>query len=94
MTLDELEPLEQARSGLVSGLAVELPEQVGERTLRELRELMIEHRGTLPVTFRLRLPNRAVEVGTEERFRVRWSEEFVADVRRVVAEAEVRRLYG
>ena len=93
LTAEDVEPLEQAATRLVTGVRVAIGTEMPQRTLLRLRDVIAEHPGDAPVTFLVRLGDeRAVEVAPEEKYRVAYSSELVAEIEALLGSGSVERL--
>ncbi len=91
LTVEEIVSLEQAKEELVTALEVELGQDVSSASLVELRDLLIEHAGPVPVVFRVAVEEGAVRIEPPERFKVRYHPELVRSIEQIVGPGKVHR---
>ncbi len=91
LTLEELISLEQAQDDLVDELRIDLSSQLSMGKMLELRDLLIENSGDVPVRMNLVLEGRKVSVTPEERFRVQLDDSFIESIERILGPGSVRK---
>lgn len=89
MTVEEIVSLDRAKEDLVTELEVELSGDLSGAVLVELRELLIDHAGDVPVRFRVSVDGRSVRIAPPDRFRVRYRPELVASIESIVGPGTV-----
>jgi DNA polymerase-3 subunit alpha len=94
MTVDEIVSLDSAKESLISELEVELDSDMSGPALVELRELLIEHAGDVPVRFLVPVNGGAVRIAPPDRFKVRYAPELVSSIESIAGVGKVRRVGG
>ncbi len=94
MTVDEIVSLDSAKESLISELEVELDGDMSGPALVELRELLIDHAGDVPIRFLVPVNGGAVRIAPPDRFRVRYAPELVASIEAIAGVGKVRRVGG
>jgi hypothetical protein len=83
--------LEQAQDDLVDELRLDLSSQLSMGKMLELRDLLIENSGDVPVRMNLQLEGRKVSVTPEDRFRVQLDDSFIESIERILGPGSVRK---
>jgi len=93
---EDVEPLDDIGSRRASGVLVELRlDEVDQESLEELRELLLDHPGDLPVRFELVRPGRhRVLVAPPAVLTVEAGQEFLAEVGRLVGGGRVELVFN
>ena len=94
ITVEEITALEQVDKSLIQELEIKLPGGLSTAKMLELRDVLIEHNGEIPVRMVVSVEGREVSISPEQRFRVRFDQGLVDSVEKVVGRGAVRRLYG
>ena len=91
LTLEELVSLEQAQDDLVDELRLDLSDRLSMGKMLELRDLLIENSGDVPVRMNLMLDGRRVAVTPEDRFRVQLDDAFIESIEKILGPGTVRK---
>jgi hypothetical protein len=59
----------------------------------ELRDLLVQHPGEVPVTLEMQLPDRTIRIATQENLKVQFGPELAASIRGLLGEESVRERY-
>jgi DNA polymerase III subunit alpha len=94
VSAEEVTPLSELTRRDPRALLVLMEADTPTRRLLEIKDLLLEHPGELPVTIQVRLPDSRVEVTPLASFKVRPDEGLLASLRRLVGEEHFRLLYA
>ena len=70
-----------------------LPPSLSTSKIRELRDLLIEHVGQVPVTLQVRLPDRTVWIAPRDTFKVQFGPELAASLEGILGQGSVHERY-
>jgi DNA polymerase-3 subunit alpha len=89
LTAEEIQALADTNEKLA---AVEVVVEAGisTRSLLELRDLLLEHPGTVPVKIRLVLPDSSLRIATGEGFRVKLDDQLEASIEGLLGQGTVK----
>ncbi len=90
ITAEEIVSLDRAEAGLVRSLELELDDRLPPATMVQLRELLTEHAGDVPVRLHIHVEGHAVRVAPHERFRVRYDAALVSRLESLLGKSAVR----
>jgi DNA polymerase-3 subunit alpha len=90
VTVEEVVSLDRARQALVRTVELELDERCTSRELVELREVLAEHAGDVPVRLCIRVEGRSLRVTPDARFRVRYDAALVGRLESLLGKSAVR----
>ncbi len=93
ITVEEVTALEQVDKSLIQELEIQLPADLPTAKMLELRDVLIEHSGDLPVRMVIALQGQEVSISPEHRFRVDLDQTLVESVEKVLGHGAVRKLY-
>ena len=94
LTLEELVSLEKAEDELVDELRLDLSSRMSTGKMLELRDLLVENSGDLPVRMSLRLDGRQITITPEDRFRVRLDDGLIESIERILGPGTVEKHYA
>ena len=87
----EIRPLEQVSGSALAGVELTLqPNVVSTGGMVKLRDLLLEHPGPVPVTFRVQLPDRTVSIAAQESFKVDFGPALAASIEGLLGQGSVR----
>jgi len=90
LRLEEITPLEESVAGQIRRVEVVLDGELSTRSLLQLRDILAEHPGQVPVCLQLKLPEGTLRVQPEERFAVDYSDELVAALEALIGPGHIR----
>ncbi len=93
LSADEIQPLVPS-AGNPSELELELAESLSTGDLLQLRDLLIEHAGDVPVRLNLAIAGRHVFIQPQERFRVACGDGLVASIEALLGRGSVRKRFA
>jgi DNA polymerase-3 subunit alpha len=93
ITVEEVTALEQVDKSLIQELEIQLPADLPTAKMLELRDVLIEHSGDIPVRMVIALQGQEVSIRPEHRFRVDLDQTLVESVEKVLGHGAVRKLY-
>ncbi len=91
LTLEDLVSLEQAEDELVDELRLDISTRLSTSKMLQLRDLLIENSGDLPVRMTLRLENRRISLTPEDRFRVQLDDTLIDSIERILGPGTVEK---
>jgi DNA polymerase-3 subunit alpha len=94
ITVEEVTALEQVDKSLIQELVIQLPGDLSTARMLQLRDILIEHSGDIPVRMVIPVEGRQVSISPEQRFRVHLDKTLVEAVEKVLGHGAVRKLYG
>ncbi len=94
ITLEGLEALEEAQDSLVYQLELQIPANVSTNKMLELRDVLIEHSGDLPVRLVMYLEGGVVQITPQTRFSVLLDNELVASIEEILGPGAVRKQFA
>ena len=94
ITVEEVTALEQVDKSLIQELVIQLPGDLSTARMLQLRDILIEHSGDIPVRMVIPVEGQEVSISPEQRFRVHLDKTLVEAVEKVLGHGAVRKLYG
>lgn len=94
ITIEDVTALEQVDKSLIQELVIQLPGDLQTAKMLQLRDILIEHTGDLPVRMVIPVAGREVSISPEQRFRVHLDQTLVDAVEKVLGRGALRKLYG
>jgi len=95
MTVEEIKPLEKVSGNALSAVELTLqPNLVSTGGMVKLRDLLLEHPGPVPVTFRVKLPDRTVQIAAQESFKVDFGPDLAASIEGLLGQGSVRERFA
>jgi DNA polymerase-3 subunit alpha len=94
LTLEDLVALEEAEEELVDELQLQLSARLSTNKMLQLRDLLIEHSGDLPVRMSVSLEGRRVDIRPQDRFRVELDDELVQSIEQILGPGSVRKRHS
>jgi len=91
LTLEDLFSVEQAEDELVDELRLDLSARLSTSKMLELRDLLMENSGDLPIRMSLLLDGRQVTITPEDRFRVRLDDGLIESIERIIGPGTVKK---
>ena len=73
---------------------IQLPDDLKTAKMLQLRDILIEHTGDLPVRMVIPVAGREVSISPEQRFCVHLDQTLVDAVEKVLGRGALRKLYG
>jgi DNA polymerase-3 subunit alpha len=92
LTVEEIIPLETLGPALAE-VELVLQPSLSTGKMRELRDLLVEHAGKVPVTLQLQLPDRTVWIAPRSTFKVQFGPELAASIESILGQGSVRERY-
>jgi len=93
ITLEELVALEEAQDNLVCQLDLQIPNSLPTNKLLQLRDVLIEHPGDVPVCLHLSLEGKIVQITPQDRFRVHLDNRLIESIEAVLGPGAVRKQF-
>ncbi|HVR95347.1 MAG TPA: DNA polymerase III subunit alpha, partial [Thermoanaerobaculia bacterium] len=91
LTVEEIVPLEKAGGRSLAGVELLLKPTLSERQMLDLKNLLIEHPGTVPVTLQICFPDRpAVRIAAQDSFSIDPRPELTASIEGLLGPGSVR----
>jgi DNA polymerase-3 subunit alpha len=91
MTVEDIRPLKIASGRALASVELTLHERDIKTTgMVKLRELLRDHPGEVPVTFRVQLPDRTVSIAAQESFKVDVGPALVASIEGLLGQGSVK----
>ena len=73
-------------------LTVRIPSRLEAGQMLQLRDLLIEHPGEVPVVFDVKLNDRRIRITPEDRFRVRFDTELTNSIEELLGKGAASRI--
>jgi DNA polymerase III subunit alpha len=93
LTVEEITPLDKVAARPLAGVELRIAPSISQSRMLELRDLLTQHPGDVPVTLEMQLPDRTVRIATQENLKVELSPELAASLRGLLGEEGVRERY-
>jgi DNA polymerase-3 subunit alpha len=93
LSVEEIIPLEKVGGKPLARVELRLPSSVSTSAMLELRNLLIEHPGTVPVTLEVQLPGRVVRIAAQDSFSIEPRPELTASIEGLLGPGSVRERY-
>jgi DNA polymerase III alpha subunit len=93
ITMEEITALEQADSRMVEELDLHLRSDLPTGKMLELRDVLIEHAGDVPVRLSVALEGREIAITPQQRFRVHLDACLVESIERILGPGSVEKRY-
>ena len=91
MTVEDIRPLKLASGRALAAVELVLqPTVVSTSGMVKLRELLREHPGQVPVTFRVQLPDRTVSIAAQESFKIEFGPALQASIEGLLGQGSVK----
>jgi DNA polymerase III subunit alpha len=94
LMVEEITPLEKLNLRPVVGVDVLLSDAASQTTLLKLKDVLIEHPGDVPVTLKLKLPDRTVNIAAKESYKIEWVPELVSSIEQLLGQGSVIERYS
>jgi DNA polymerase-3 subunit alpha len=94
LNVEEMLSLDQAARRPLAAVEVELPRPLSSSELLELREVLIEHAGEVPVRLCLLLGGKRVTIAPDARYKVRFDPALVSSVEGLLGPGAVRERFA
>jgi DNA polymerase-3 subunit alpha len=93
LTVEEITPLDKLASRPLAGVDLMLDPSISQSKMLELRDLLTEHPGEVPVTLKMQLPDRVVPIGLQESYKIQVDPTLVTSIEGLLGEGSVRERY-
>ncbi|RPH53409.1 hypothetical protein EHM82_08470, partial [bacterium] len=94
LTVEEVTPLDKvARGPALAGVDLTLSPAMSQTKMLELRNLLVENPGDVPVTLELQLPDRTVRIATKENLKIQFGPRLAASIEGLLGQGSVRERY-
>jgi DNA polymerase-3 subunit alpha len=93
LTVEEITPLDKVAARPLAGVDLKLAPSISQSRMLELRDLLTQHPGDVPVTFEMQLPDRTVRIATQDNLKVQFGPELAASIKGLLGEGSVRERY-
>jgi DNA polymerase-3 subunit alpha len=93
LTVEEITPLDKVAARPLAGVELRLAPSISQTRMLELRDLLTQHPGDVPVTLEMQLPDRTVRIATQDNLKVELSPELAASLKGLLGEESVRERY-
>jgi DNA polymerase-3 subunit alpha len=94
LTVEEVTPLDKlALRPALAGVDLTLPPAMSQTKMLELKNLLIENPGDVPVTLELQLPDRTVRIATRENLKIQFGPRLAASIEGLLGQGSVRERY-
>jgi DNA polymerase-3 subunit alpha len=90
LTVEEIVPLDQAAAKTLAAVELVLEPSVSQGAMLQLKNLLLEHPGRVPVTLTVQLPDRKVSIAAEESFKIAFGPELAASIEGLIGRGAVR----
>jgi DNA polymerase-3 subunit alpha len=89
MTVEELIPLERLAGKSLAGIELLLEPTLSTADMLKLKNLLLEHPGSVPVTLRLKLTDRTVSIAAKETYKIELSPALSASIEGLLGQGKV-----
>jgi DNA polymerase III subunit alpha len=93
ISAEEIVPLASLRKRTIAAVELRLPQELSQRRMLELRDVLTEHAGDTPVRFVLHVASRRVEVTPRDAFKVDLGDRFTSSVESLLGQGTVRQRF-
>jgi DNA polymerase III subunit alpha len=90
MTVEEIVPMEKVSARAHAGVELTLAAPVTTGAMLQLRNLLLEHPGSVPVTLCVRLADRTVSISAPESFKVDFKPALAAAIEGLLGQGSIR----
>ncbi|HEX2223207.1 MAG TPA: DNA polymerase III subunit alpha, partial [Thermoanaerobaculia bacterium] len=90
ITVEDIVPLSRVSSTVIAGVDVDVPDSFSRDQARSLEDLLIEGHGNIPVTFRVKYPNRTYYINPAKKFGIDFRPEVVASLEGLLGRGTVK----
>ncbi len=90
MTVEEIVPMEKVSGNKLAGVELTLAAPVTTGAMLQLRNLLLEHPGAVPVTLCVRLADRTVSISAPESFKVDYKPALATAIEGLLGQGSIR----
>ncbi len=93
ITVEDIVPLSKLNVRPLSRVDLMLKPTLSQRAMLDLRDLLTQHPGDVPVTLEMQLPDRKVRIATPDTLKVQVGPALVSSIERLLGQGSIREHY-
>jgi DNA polymerase-3 subunit alpha len=93
VTVEEISPLKQIAARPLAGVDLKLNPALSQSRMLELRDLLTQHPGTVPVTLEMKVGGQVVRITTQDNLKIEPGPALIASIEGLLGEGSVRERY-
>ena len=90
LTVEDVTPLKQIASRPLSGVDLRLAPSLSQSRILELRDLLTQHPGDVPVTLEMKVGDQVVRITTQDNLKIQPGPALIASIEGLLGEGSVR----
>jgi DNA polymerase-3 subunit alpha len=93
LTVEDVVPLEKVAVRPIIGVDVLLNGNASQTVLLKLKDILIEHSGDVPVTLKLKLPDRTFHISAKDAYKIQFGPQLKANIEKLLGQGTVHERY-